>query len=379
MSANTLTGLIPVVYEAVDVVSREMTGFIPAVQLDASAEMVAKDQTISYPVVATRASADIAPAATGPDPSGETVGYGSMSISKAKSVTFPWNGEEQKSLGGTYRMVLRDQFAQAMRTLVNEVEADVAALHLYASRAYGAAGTTPFASSLGDPAQVRRILSDNGAPMTDLQMVINTAAGANLRTLAVMNSAADAGTPNLRQSGVLLDIHGFKIRESAQVKTVTSVGNNTGPYVINGVHAVGATSITLKTGTGTILAGDIVHFNGDTGNKYLVKTGIAAAGTITINEPGLRVALADGQSVTVTAVSARNMAFDRSAIHLLARLPAMPEGGDAASEVMTVTDPLTNISFLVAQYRQYHQVSYEVGLAWGVKLAKSAHVAVLIG
>lgn len=378
MSANTLTGLIPTVYSAVDTISRELVGFIPAVQLDATADMVAKDQTISYPVVATRTAGDITPAATGPDPSGETVGYGTMTISKARSVSFPWTGEEVKSVGSLHAKVLKDQFEQAMRTLVNEVEADLAALHLYASRGYGAAATAPFASTLGDPAQVRKILADNGSPMTDLQMIINTTAGANLRTLAVMNAAADAGTVALRERGVLLDIHGFKIRESAQVKTVASVGNNTGPYVVNGAHAVGVTSVALKTGTGTILAGDIVYFNGDTANKYIVKTGIAAAGSIVINMPGLRVALADGNSVTVVAASTRNMAFDRGAIHLLTRLPAMPDGGDSADEQIVVTDPISNISFLVCKYRQYHQVSYEVGLAWGVKAAKTENIAVLI-
>ena len=34
---NTLTGLIPDLYEALDVVSREMVGMIPSVMLDAQA------------------------------------------------------------------------------------------------------------------------------------------------------------------------------------------------------------------------------------------------------------------------------------------------------------------------------------------------------
>jgi hypothetical protein len=33
---------------------------------------------------------------------------------------------------------------------------------------------------------------------------------------------------------------------------------------------------------------------------------------------------------------------------------------------MNVTDPVSGITFQIALYRQYRQVRYEVGLAWGV-------------
>ncbi len=376
---NTLTNLIPTIYAAADIVMRELTGFIPAVTLDANGEQVAKDQTLRYPIVPANAANDIIPAATGPDPAAVSIGSDFMTISKARSVTFFWEAEEQKSLGGLYDIILRDQFAQAMRTLTNEVEADLAGLYVAASRAYGTAGTPPFSGTdLSDPANVLKILLDNGAPNSDLQLVINTTAGAKMRALAQLTKANESGSTELLRRGVLLDLFGFAVRESAQVKTHTK-GTGAG-YLVNNAAglAVGETTIPVDTGTGTILPGDIVTFAADTANKYVVASALSG-GSFKIAPPGLRVAIPDNNAVTVGNNYTPNLGFSRSAIHLLMRVPAMPPGGDAADDVTVITDPQTGISFQVAMYRQRRRIAYEVGLAWGVKAVQSEAIATLLG
>lgn len=94
--ANTLTSLIPTIYEALDVVSREMVGFIPAVSRNSSAERAAKDQTILVPVTPAPAAADNTPAVTAPNTGDQTIGNVSMTISKSRHVPIRWNGEEQR-------------------------------------------------------------------------------------------------------------------------------------------------------------------------------------------------------------------------------------------------------------------------------------------
>jgi len=381
--ANTLTGLIPTIYKSLDNILRELTGFIPAVTMDASGEQVAKDQTIGWPVTPAASAGNVTPATTGPTPTDQTIAPKTMTISKSRSSVFGWNGEEQKSLGGLYNQILVDQFAQAMRTLVNEVEADLAALYIYASRAYGTAGTPPFASDLSDPANVLKILKDNGAPTGDLQMVINTTAGAKLRTLAQLTKANEAGDDSLLRRGTLLDIHSFAIRESAQVKTHT-IGTGSGYLVdLTAGYAKGSTTIHVDTGTGTMVAGDILT-NTKTGrdtNKYVIATGQTGGGDqdIVLAAPGNQVAWVNNDPVAIGAAYAANLAFSRSAIALMARVPLMPEGGDAADDVTVITDPLSGLSFQVALYRQYRQVAFEVGLAWGVKAVKSEAIAILLG
>lgn len=383
--ANTLTNLIPLIHRSVDIVSRELTGLIPAVTLNATAEQAALNQSIIYPVVPSYAAADIVAAATGPDPSDSAIGNNSMTVSKSRSVTFHWTGEEQKSLSTLYETLLRNQFAQAMRTLTNEVEADLAALYVGASRAYGTAGTAPFGTA-GDYTQasnVLKILLDNGAPNSDLQLVINTAAGANLRGKQGGRGVDLEGTDALLRQGVLQDIHGFMIRESAQIKDHTK-GTGASSTTNNAGYAVGSTTLTLASaGTGTILAGDVVTFAGDTANLYVVTTGdsdVSDGGSIVLGKPGIRVVMsAATKAITVGNSYAANLAFSRSAIHALIRQPAMPEGGDAADDVLSVTDPNSGITFQVAMYRQRRRIAYEVGLAWGVKLVKPEHVAILLG
>lgn len=384
--SNTLTNLFPTIYAAKDLILRELTGFIPAVTIDASDEMAAKDQTIRFPVVPVLAGGDVAAAATGPDPSATTQGSDTMTISKARNATFFWEAEEVKGLGaGTFNTILTNQFAQAMRTLVNEVEADLAALYVSASRAYGTGGTTPFDSTnkLNFMANMWKILADNGAPMGDLQLVINTTAGLALRSLTEMWQANTAGGSELLRRGTLMDLMGFSVRESAQVANHTKGAGTSYLVDLTAGYAVGSTTVHVDTGANAIKAGDVIantKTSRDT-NKYVVKTGFAGDGDgdIVLANPGNKVAWVNNDPLTIQNSYAANLAFSRQAINLVMRVPAMPEGGDSASDVMVVTDEATGISFQVAEYRQRRRIAYEVSLAWGVKAVKPEAIAILLG
>lgn len=384
--ANTLTNLTVELYNALDVVSRELVGFIPAVTSDMTYERAAVGQTVRSPVAPAVTASDITPAVTPPNDGDQTIGNVSMTISKSRRVPIRWNGEEKRALdnnGAAYNVILRDQMTQAMRTLVNEVEADVAGLHIHASRAYGTAGTTPFASSLADTAQLRKILSDNGQwNNSDMQLVLDTSAGANMRTLGQLTKANEADDNSLLRRGVLLDLHGFAIRESGQVKTHTA-GTGASGTTNNAGYAIGATTITLASaGTGTVLAGDVLTIAGDS-NKYVVVTGdadISNGGTVVIQAPGLRKAIpASATNITLSASSVRSLAFPRSAIALATRAPALPEGGDSAVDRMIVTDPVSGLSFEVSMYAQYRQMQIEVALAWGCAAVKKEGIIALLG
>lgn len=374
--ANTLTNLIPELYSNLDVVSRELVGMIPAVTMDAVASRAAKDQTVRVFNTPAASAGDIAPGVTPPNDGDQTFTNVSVAITKARRVPIRWNGEEELSVGPGAAAMRAAQIQQAIRTLVNEMESDLAGLHVFASRAAGAAATTPFgtANDYTAASLTRKILVDNGAPTSDMSLVIDTAAGANLR--GKQAAAMDAGTSSILRQGVLLDINGMAIRESAQIKAPTA-GSVSGTLA-SLVRPAGTTVLTTTADySATLLAGDIVTFAGDT-NQYVITS--VSASAITIGAPGLVSGTTTGtKAITVIATARRNMGFSRNAIVLAQRLPALPDGGDVAVDRTTITDPRSGLSFEVAMYPQYRQMQYEISCAWGVKVIKPEHLALLLG
>lgn len=379
--ANVLTDLAADIYKAADVVGRELVGFIPAVTVNANgSERVAKGDVVRASFTRAASVVDVSESMTIPEGTDQTVDNKTLTISKTRAVQIPYTGEDVRHLnnGIGFETVYGDQIAQAMRSLVNEIEADVAAeAYKNASRAFGTAGTTPFASNFSEVAELRQILADNGMPMNDGQasMVLNTVAGTNLRQLAQLQKANEAGGTDLLRQGVLLDLQGLMLRESAQVQSHTK-GTGASYLVNDASSAIGDTSIAADGGTGTILAGDIITINGDT-NKYVVNTALSG-GAFAIGGPGLRAAAADDAAITVGDSYTANVAFHRRALELAIRPLAEPPSS-LASDTMTVSDATSGLTFTVSVYPGYHKSMIEVSVAWGVKAWKPDFIATLLG
>lgn len=373
--ANVLTSLAADIYEAADRVGRELVGGVNAVKINSGAQEAAKGDTVRAAFTEPQVvSTSYAPSMTIPEGTDQTVDNKTMSLGTYASIQIPYTGEDIKHLdnGAGYQTVYGYQVQQAFRAIANKIELDLMLnLGQNAGNAYGTAGTTPFASDLNDIPNIRKLLIDRGCPDDGmLSGIWNTTATVNIRNLANLYKVNEAGSADLLRNNVLLDLYGLKIRESAQVAT-PAVGTGTS-YVLNGTHAIGATSITVKTGSGTVVAGDIVTIDSD---KYVATSGIASAGTFTIAS-GLLVAGADGDTVSIESQSTRNIVLHRDACELAMRPLANPYGGDLAKDSMIVQDDFSGLVFKLSHYVGFHKSMIEIGVLYGSMVWKPDFVCI---
>lgn len=383
--ANTFANLVKSAYKGFDVISRELVGLVNSVTLDADAAAIPVGQTLYSFKTPAVSSTSITPGVTPPDDGDQVIASRSLVIDNAQRVPIRWTGEEARAIdtGAGYDAVRGGQVIQAMRTLVNLMETSVyLKIAAGASRAYGTAGTAPFGTpGLADAANMQKILDDNGAPGAR-SLVINTAAALNILALTQLTKANEAGTNMTLRDGELLDLFGFSFKKSAGIVPITKgTGTN---YVSNNVsgYAIGSTVIAVDVGSGTILAGDVVTFAGDS-NKYVVAVGNTAPGNITLQNPGLKQTLADDVAMTIGGNFTANLAFSQTAVILAARTPYFHAPGDTKGELAIaeeiITDPFSGLSFRLAQYANYGRTQYEVSAAWGSTVFNPEHVSILLG
>lgn len=373
--ANTFTTLAPTLFSAAKEVAAEPFGLIDAINTNFDDKGVAKGDVVSVPIAPTRAASDFTPAATTSSGADATASKVDVIISKSRKVSWHLTGEQIRSLenGGNDQDWVGQLVKQGMRTLRNEAEDDCwAAAYIGASRAYGTAGTTPFASDLTALTNARKILKDNGAPMADLQFVGDTNAELNLLNLGIIQQAYQAGGAEQLRSGNLMRHFGFELRTSQAVGLHTK---GTGAsYQLSAAGSVGDTTISVDTGSGTLLAGDIVTVAGTT-HKYVANSALSG-GSFTIGAPGLLAAEADNDAITIGNNYTANLAFERSAIVGIMRPPLIPS--NPTIRPMPISDD-KGMTYLMLEIDQYGQRSWELHLAWGFKVVNGEFLATILG
>ncbi len=376
--ANDISALEPFLFEAARIVPRELTGFIPSVTTDFNAKGVAVGDTVSTPVIPKPTVSTTSTANVWPTGNSTTAGKRTLTLEQEAEVSWHLTAEEERSLinGGNLNDTLSQMFQQGIRELVNPIEAYIATVaYQSANSAIGTAATTPFGSDLSDANEMKKALDDLGCPKTGRSLVINTDAGLNLRNLTQLTNANQAATDSTLRAGDLLPLSGLAIRESDGVQSHTK-GTGTS-YVTSGATAVDVEDIALITGSGTVLAGDVVTFAADSVNKYVIETGVTAPGTISLGAPGARVVIADANAMTIGANYTANVGLHKAGVAAVIRPTLQPESG--AWEQSIITDPESGLSFLFVRVPQKGQTSWFMSVVYDAYAPNPEFIVNLMG
>lgn len=377
-----LTDFMADIYAALPTFNRELTGFIPAVNVDAQLQGASINDTVKVPLVQVAAPSEYKQQMAVPTPGELASDYVELKMDKASYVSFPLTGETEAGLrfSGAGTTITQQRFESAFRQLANEMEKYLAdRLVAGASRAVGTVGTVPFgtAGNLADVANLNKVLNDNGAPMADRQLVLNTTALANMQAnMSNLFKVNEYGSDAFLRSGFLnTPLQGMNIWASGGLVEHTA-GTGSG-YKLAADTGKGTKTFSVDTGTGKLLAGDVITI-GSGSDKYVINKGADAAGAITIGNPGLVTAASLGDAVTLGASYTPSVAFQKSAVAFGVRTPYLPTGGDAAIDRTIVQDPVTGIPFVISVYGGRGMNTVEIAVVYGAGVIQPENVALLL-
>lgn len=347
-----------------------------------TAGMVGDTVTVSKPV--TQTVSDVTPAATPPTPVDNTFNVVQITVDSYKKTLFHFTDREatQYKLGG----LLPNQVKEAARALAYKVNADLWSKHTSVFGYAGTAATNPFATNTNPIATLKRVLDDQLCPDGNRILVIGHAEEEAALQNDDLKKMLNAGDANALRQGKVGNLYGFEIRRDIQRPSFTA-GTGTG-YLINngGGYAAGVSTVTVDTGAGTIIVGDVVTFAGDTTsdgnlNTYNV-TAALAANSFTFNPP-LRNAIADNAAVTVKGAGTTykvNLGFDPAAFGLVMKVPPTSiEGAPTYGEHIVMVDPVTGVPMKLSYLPGYHMAQWELSILYGTKIIDDRRIAKLVG
>jgi hypothetical protein len=331
--------------------------------------------SVARPTVQTTSS--VTPAATPPAPTDVTPVEVTGTLDQWKATRFHVTEKEASEMKdpGVFTGM---QAKEAARAIAKGVNAYMHGLYTKIYGYAGTAGTTPFASNIDAMVDVRRVLNRQFCPEGNRIAILDYDAEAKALKLAQFQAAYNRGNTRSLEKGELGEVMGINWYRDSQVGSHTA-GTGSG-YLINngGGYAAGIKTVTVDTGTGTILVGDIITFAGVTGT-YTV-TSALAANSVSF-EPGLEGAVADDAAITLKATHVVNIVCDPAAFAVGFRPLAEQriEGAPVLGEHMVMTHPTTGIPMRLSYYPGYHLAQWEFSLLYGGVIADPRRAARLAG
>ena len=379
--ANTLTVLIDKLLAQGLMALRQNTILPTLINHDYDAMAGEKGSTVEVPIPAPIAVQDVAPGATPPSTADIAPSVVILPMDKWKEAPFYLTDKEiMEAQAGVIPM----HASEAVKSLLNQVEADVFANYKEVYGYAGAAGTTPFVSDVSawsGASGARTILNKQLCPMADRRVLLGPDAEANAISLQPFQNMQWRGD----NKGIIEGEIGRKLGADwymdQNIPTHTSTVFTAGACTVNGVNAVGAgstdngrtgtVSLAKATNTSPLVKGDIISIAGDPQTYTVMADVTLAVGNTTVSiSPALKKATVGAEAVTLRATHVVNLAFHRGAFAFANRPLAAGVDANLGSVISSMSDSISKLSLRLEVRREHKRTRYSYDMLYGSKLIR---------
>lgn len=385
-NSNTLTTVIPQILAQALRSLRGFTVMPRLVNLDYGTDAREQGDTVDVPIHSAITAQAVSPSYVGPDDAGMTPTKVQIPLDQWWEAPFFMS---DKDINEAMRGHVPGQVMEASKSIADKINATLFALYPGVYGYTGTAATTPFgtANDISDATNLRKVLNSQKAPLANRRAVLDVDAAAQALEQRAFQDTSWRGDDSGITEGQIGRKLGFDWFEDQAVPTHTAGTITTGLIAkASTAQAIGDKTIVCTTAASTgacaLLAGDIITFNGHD-QTYVVTanaTQASAATDVTVNiEPGLVVALAGSEAVTVKASHVVNLGFHRDAFALAMRPLAVPDGFTGGNIIQSMVDPLTGLTLRLEVARQHKRTRWSIDALWGVKLVRPELAARLAG
>jgi len=367
---NDLSVVIPQVLSQAVMILRENAIMPRLINTDYSAAVAEQGDTVDIPIPSSVATRDVAPGQTTPAPNNEIKPKKTqLTLSNWREAPFTMNDKELTSVMAG---VAPRQLQEAVKSIANDVDESVLNLYKEIYGVAGTAGSVPFASSTAEAQEAFRTLNIQLCPRAERRIVLDPFAEANAIGLPQFQNVDKSGTDITIREAIIGRKLGFDWYQDQNVQRHTA-GSAAGFLVNQANHAVGAETVTVGTGTGTFVVGDIFTVAGDS-QPYVVKSHVGALVTYS---PAAKTPFANAAALTKVNSHTVNMAFHRDAFGFASR--SMADIFEGGSTIMTLPDPISGIVLRLEVSRQHKQTQWSLDCLWGVKTVRPEMACRILG
>jgi hypothetical protein len=267
------------------------------------------------------------------------------------------------------RGIIPMQASEAVKSLANIADNYILGKYKEIYGFAGTPGTTPFAADVSAYTAARTVLNKQLAPMEPRFVVLGPDAEGNALGLRAFQDASFTGNLDGIINGQINNKLGARWLMDQNIPTHTA-GTGTGYLVNNGAgYAIGIKTIAVDTGTGTVLAGDIITFSTHT-QTYTVVSSVGGGTVTSITfEPGLVVAVADNVALTLKASHVVNLALHRDSIAFGSR-PFAGADPMGIGNFLSAVDPVSGLTLRLEVTREHKRTRFSYDLLFGAKTVR---------